>query len=124
MPAQKQPKLEVEEKQGTKAPVTVVRFLISKLAESEDIQQLGDQLYSLVEEHGRKNLLLNFSKVQFTASYFLGKMLGLRQRVLKADGRLALVIKPGSLVEEVFEVCGFLTLFEVYATEEEALQSF
>src|SRR4051794_15427842 len=39
--------------------VTVVSFVDSKIVTEENIQEVGDQLYSLVEDEGHKQLLLN-----------------------------------------------------------------
>jgi anti-anti-sigma factor len=108
-------------------PVTVVRFLVDRLLETEEIEQLGDLLYALVEEHGRKNLLISFGNVQLIGSYLLGKLLGLQRRIKTANGRLALCqIGPdiNSVVHEAFVICGLDRCFPIYVDEQEALQSF
>ncbi len=47
------------------ANVTVVSFVDTKIVTEENIQEVGDQLYSLVEDEGHSQLLLNFGNVQY-----------------------------------------------------------
>ena len=61
--------------------VTVVSFVESKIVTEENIQEVGDQLYSLVEDEGHKNLLLNFGNVQYLSSAALGKLINLKKKV-------------------------------------------
>ena len=48
--------------------VTVVSFVDTKIVTEEQIQEVGEQLYSLVEDEGHKYLLLNFGNVQYLSS--------------------------------------------------------
>ena len=48
--------------------ITVVSFVDTKIVTEENIQEVGDQLYSLVEDEGHKELLLNFGNVQYLSS--------------------------------------------------------
>ena len=45
--------------------VAVVRFVDRKILDEANIQELGQELFHLIEEEDRKNLLLNFSSVEF-----------------------------------------------------------
>jgi anti-sigma B factor antagonist len=45
--------------------VTVVRLTDRKVVDETNIQELGRELFGLVEEDQRKNLLLNFAAVGF-----------------------------------------------------------
>lgn len=107
--------------------VTVVRFLVDRLFETDEIDLLGGLLYGLIEEHKRTNLLLNLGELQACATYMLGKLIGLQGRVKKVNGRLALCRigpKINPVVDEAFEVTGLKRAFHVYLEEQEALQSF
>src|SRR5690606_35083961 len=48
--------------------VTVVSFVESKIVSEESIQEVGEQLYSLVDSEGHRQLLLNFGNVQYMSS--------------------------------------------------------
>ena len=48
-----------------KGEVTIVRFVDRKILDESNIQELGQELFQLVEEENRKNLLLDFTNVEF-----------------------------------------------------------
>lgn len=124
-PPSKRELIAVEDIAGREPKVTIVRLLTTQLHDSEPIQVIGNQLYSLVEEHGRHNLILNLSALQSTITEFLGKLAGLLKRVNAAKGKLALCgisAQQNPVVDEAFEVCGFKTIFKIYASEQEALK--
>ena len=83
--------------------VTVVSFVESKIVTEENIQEVGDQLYSLVEDEGHRNLLLNFGNVQYLSSAALGKLINLKRKAGAVKGKLKLCcIHPDLL--EVFRI--------------------
>ena len=61
--------------------VTVVRFVDRKILDEASIQELGQELFMLVETEKRKKLLLNFAKVDFLSSAALGKLITLDKKV-------------------------------------------
>jgi anti-sigma B factor antagonist len=103
--------------------VTVVSFVESKIVTEENIQEVGDQLYSLVEDEGHKNILLNFGNVQYLSSAALGKLINLKKKVASVKGRLKLCcIHPDLL--EVFRITRLDQVFEIYGDEQSALDKF
>ncbi|MCA1684680.1 MAG: STAS domain-containing protein [Planctomycetia bacterium] len=102
--------------------VTVVSFVDTKIVTEENIQEVGDQLYGLVEE-GHKKLLLNFGNVQYLSSAALGKLINLKKKVGAAKGKLKLCcIHPDLL--EVFRITRLDQVFEIHAEEQAALDKF
>jgi anti-sigma B factor antagonist len=103
--------------------VTVVSFVDSKITTEEDIQEIGEQLYSLVEKEGHRNLLLNFGNVQFLSSAALGKLINLRKKVSAAGGKLKLCCIHTDL-KVVFKITKLDQVFEMYDEEQAALDRF
>jgi anti-sigma B factor antagonist len=103
--------------------VTVVSFVDSKIVSEEAIQEVGDQLYALVDEEGHKNILLNFSNVQFLSSAALGKFINLKKRIGAVKGKLKLCCIHPDLFE-VFRITRLDQVFEIYDDEQEALDKF
>ena len=103
--------------------VTVVSFVESKIVTEENIQEVGDQLYSLVEDQGLKQLLLNFGNVQYLSSAALGKLITLNKKVQQAGGKLAMC-KIAKEILEVFEITKLDKLFKIFKDEQTALQWF
>jgi anti-sigma B factor antagonist len=103
--------------------VTVVKFTDRKILDEQNIQIIGDQLFSLVDELGRRKLLLNFGNVEYLSSAALGKLVALNRKVQAAAGRLVLCsIDPQ--IYEVFKITKLNQLFAIYDEEYEALQAF
>lgn len=103
--------------------VNVVRLKTTRLQSEEVIQVIFDQILAWVNNFGRNNLVLNLAAAEFLPSMALGKMVMLNRRVKSANGRLALCnLTP--LVEQDLDITKLTTIFNIYDTEEEALQSF
>jgi anti-sigma B factor antagonist len=103
--------------------VTVVRFVDRKILDEANIQELGQELFQLIEDEKRKNLLLNFSSVEFLSSAALGKLITLDKRVKAHAGKLKLSnIRPE--IYEVFAITKLNKLFDIKDDEADALASF
>ncbi len=103
--------------------VTVVRFLDRKIIEDINIQELGQELFRLVETDGRDRLLLNFSSVDFLSSAALGKLITLDKKMKAHGGALKLSnIRPE--IYEVFSITKLNRLFDIRKDEAEALAAF
>jgi anti-sigma B factor antagonist len=103
--------------------VTVVNFTDRKILDEQNIQLIGEQLFSLVDESGRKKILLNFGNVEYLSSAALGKLITLNKKLQAAGGRLILCnIDPQ--IYEVFEITKLNKLFNIHKEEQAALQAF
>jgi len=103
--------------------VTVVNFTDRKILDEQNIQLIGEQLFSLVDESGRKKVLLNFGNVEYLSSAALGKLITLNKKLQGVGGRLVLCnIDPQ--IYEVFEITKLNKLFNIQKEEQAALQAF
>jgi len=107
--------------------VTVVNFIDRKILDEQNIQTIGEQLTSLVEEESGqrdcKKFLLNFGNVDFLSSAALGKLIALNKKVKGLGGRLILCnIHPD--IREVFEITRLSTFITIQEDEQTALQAF
>ena len=71
--------------------VAVVHFRDHKIVEDVSIQELGAELFQLVEVQNRTKLLLNFSSVEFLSSAALGKLITLDKKMKAHGGTLKLL---------------------------------
>jgi anti-sigma B factor antagonist len=103
--------------------VTVVNFVDRKILDEQNIQIIGEQLFSLVDELGRRKILLNFQNVEFLSSAALGKLITLNRKLQGVGGRLVMcgIAKE---IREVFEITKLDKLFKIFADEQSALQAF
>jgi len=116
--------------------VIVVSFTDTKIVAEDQIQEVGDELYALVEDSTKKKILLNFGNVQYCSSTVLGKLVSLKRRVDAAKGKLKLCcihdaakgklklccIHPDLLVP--FKLTGLDKVFEIHAEEQAALNKY
>jgi anti-sigma B factor antagonist len=116
-------RIEVTNLTGSAGDVAMVRVLDRKIIDAANIQELGDELFSLVEKESRKNLLLNFASVEFLSSAALNKLIILDKKVKAHTGKMRLCnLKPE--IYEVFAITRLNQLFDIKNTEQEALAGF
>ncbi len=103
--------------------VTVVNFVDRKILDEQNIQIIGEQLFSLVDEEDCKKLLLNFSNVEYLSSAALGKLITLNKKLQNARGKLILC-NIDTQILEVFEITKLDKFFKIMKDEQTALQAF
>ena len=103
--------------------VAVVHFVDKKILDEQNIQMIGDDLFRLVDELGRRKILLNFGNVEFLSSAALGKLITMNRKVQAVRGKLVLCnIDPQ--IYEVFEITKLDRFFNIQKEEQAALQAF
>src|SRR5262245_50177208 len=81
--------------------ITVCKVREREILDEHTIQVIGDQLSMLVDELGRRKVLVNFSNVEKMSSAALGKVTALNRKLKSVGGRLVLCgINP--LIYEAF----------------------
>ncbi len=102
------------------ANISVVRFTDKKIIDPEAIQELGQELFDLVEKDDRKKLVLNFSNVEFLSSAALGKLITFEKKAKRHDAELILSnISPE--IYQVFSITNLDKLFQIKDSEADAL---
>jgi anti-sigma B factor antagonist len=110
-------RLDIEEVGG----VTVATFVDKKILDEGNIQVIGNQLFSLVEDDGRDKIVLDFSSVEYLSSAALGKLITMDKKVKSAKGKLRLcAVRPD--IYEVFAITKLNKLFDMRDTREQALE--
>ena len=103
--------------------VTVARFIDKKILDESNIQIIGNQMFSLVEDDGRRKVLLDFSNVEYLSSAALGKLIVMDKKIKAAQGKLSMcAVRPEIL--EVFKITKLDSLFSIYDSREQALEGF
>ena len=100
--------------------VTVAKFLDKKILDENNIQLIGNQLFGLVDDDGRRKIVLDFSNVEYLSSAALGKLITMNKKVVDAGGKLRLcAIRPD--IYEVFAITRLNKVFDIKDTQEQAL---
>lgn len=103
--------------------VTIVVFNEPMVLDSLQVQQIGEELYRLVDAKACRKLILDLSKVQMLSSAALGVLINLKK---KADTIKGKVVLCGVRKEpmKVFTITHLNKVFDMKQTEEEALSVF
>ena len=62
--------------------VTIAKFIDKKILDETNIAEIGNQLFGLVDEDGRKRIILDFTVVEYLSSAALGKMITMDKNCL------------------------------------------
>jgi len=103
--------------------VTVVGFKDVSILDVVTIQNIGRELYGLVEEREKRKLVLDFSDVRFLSSQALGVLLTLRRKADQAQTEIVLCGIRKELTR-VFEITNLNRLFAFFEVLEQALAHF
>ncbi len=114
-----QPELKVTYSDG----VCVVEFADRKILEELSINQIGEELTRLAEQHQPTNMLLDFKNVEHLSSAALGMLITLHKRIVDLGGQLKLTdIKPQ--IYEVFKITRLNKVFDIHDSAAKAKASF
>ena len=114
-----QQRIDIEEVDG----VTVAKFTDKKILDEANIQVIGNNLFALVDEDGRRKIVLDFTLVEYLSSAALGKLITLDKKVKQAKAKLRLCgIRPE--IYEVFAITRLDKIFDIKPTQAEALEGF
>ena len=103
--------------------IAVVNFVDKKILDEQNIQMIGDDLFRLVDELGRRKVLLNFGNVEFMSSAALGKLITLHRKLQAVQGKLVLCHIAKSIME-IFEITKLNKMFSITPDQHAGLQAF
>ena len=84
-------------------------------------KDIESSLIKLIEEGARK-IICDMSKTEYISSAGLRVFLSVAKRLQKLYGKIVLcLLQPR--VREVFEMAGFIQIFQIYSSQEEAIQA-
>jgi len=97
--------------------VTIVTFEEETILEDQQIRKLERALMPVIRKNVDKRLVLNFAKVKFMSSAFLGLLVKVHKRVVEADGHLQL-FNLDPKIRKVFEITQLVKVFDIVRSEE------
>src|SRR5438876_296512 len=92
---------------------TVVHFTDRKILDEQNIQIIGEQLFSLVDELGRRKLLLNFGNVEYLSSAALRKLVTLNKKLNAVGGQLILC----NLAPQIYDILVITKLDKLFSIQ-------
>lgn len=103
--------------------VTRVEFVDRNILDEANIQQIGDEISSIIDATPELRLLISFNNVDHLSSAALGTLITINNKIKSRGGQLRLAdIDPQ--IYEVFVITKLNRLFEIHDSSEEAQASF
>jgi len=103
--------------------VVQVRFVDRNILDEANIQRIGEEIVSVIEQRDRPKLLINFENVDHLSSAALGTLITINNKVRARSGQLRLAeIDPQ--IYEVFVITKLNKLFDIHESADDALASF
>ncbi|MDQ7024513.1 MAG: STAS domain-containing protein [Anaerolineae bacterium] len=103
-------------------PVTLVE--VSGRVDSMSANQFGDKLTEQIDD-GKILLVLDLSGVEYMSSAGLREIVTSLKKAKKAQGKGDLrLAQPSQRVREVLEMSGLDTIFRIYSTQDDAINSY
>lgn len=116
-------RIQVSQISGSAGNVSLVRFTDRRIIDAANIQELGEELFGLVEKEGARTLVLSFGTVDFLSSAALNKLIMLNTKLKAAQGKMRLCgLKPE--IHEVFVITKLIKVFDIKSDENDALAGF
>ena len=100
--------------------VGVVSFRTSRILDQSNVQQLGDELETLVKKHRLQKVVINFENIHYMSSAVMGKLVSLFKQ-LNAEGGDLRLCRISDSIYEIFKIMRFDKLFKICDTEDDAV---
>jgi anti-sigma B factor antagonist len=117
IPARMTPHLTVQ--QIDKA--TVVEFRTASLMDPLDLQNVSDQLYDLVDNQDKRQVILDFEKVQYLSSQAIGIVLNLNKKLGALKGSRLVLCGVGPRLMELVRITRLDRVLTIKPTQKESL---
>lgn len=102
--------------------VVHVEFVDRNILDEANIQQIGEEITSLIDAETEPKLVISFSNVDHLSSAALGTLITIHNRMKGKRGQLRLAnIDPQ--IYEVFVITKLNKLFDIHETTEQAAAS-
>lgn len=100
-----------------------VEFIDRNILDEANIQQIGEEINSIIEGGEAPRLLISFANVDHLSSAALGTLITVNNKIKTRKGQLRLAnIDPQ--IYEVFKITKLDKLFSIHQSTEAALASF
>ena len=103
--------------------ITMITINDKRLVDEKDVEELGEELFSVARMRGKNKILLNWKNVEFCSSFFLGKLFKLNRIIQAGRGKLVFCLVPGE-IWEVFKATSLNVIFDVRKTQLDGILAF
>jgi len=101
---------------------TIATITEEKILEEKDIRELQESVFSIIEQAGQINLILDFRNVKFLSSSVLGLLIRISKKVYEKNGQLRLC-NINKKINEIFKITRLNRIFDIYPDLERATEA-
>ena len=101
---------------------TVVEFKTASLMDPQILEEIGQELYRLVDEEDRRRLILDFEKVQYLSSQAIGIVLNLNKKLGALKNSKFVLCGVGPKLLELLKITRLDRILTVKPTQKEAVK--
>ncbi len=101
---------------------TVVEFKTPSLMDPMILEEIGQELYRLVDEEDRRHLILDFEKVQYLSSQAIGIVLNLNKKLGALKNSKFVLCGVGPKLLELLKITRLDRILTVKPTQKEAVK--
>jgi anti-sigma B factor antagonist len=103
--------------------IAMIRFLDPRVTNPLEIEDLGRQLYQVLEFKNCSKLVIDFSPVEFLSSATIGKLISLNRKAKQCKASLRLCGMRQE-IRDVFRLCNLERVFDIRLDQAAAIASF
>ena len=100
---------------------TVVEFQTDSLTHPLEIERIGHALYRLVEQDGKRSVLLDFTRVKYLSSQAIGIILTLNKKLSQFEDAAVVLCGVGTQLMQLLKITRLDQLLKIAPTQAEAL---
>ena len=101
---------------------TVVEFKTTSLMDPQILEEIGKELYRLVDEEDKRRLVLDFEKVQYLSSQAIGIVLTLNKKLTALKNSKFVLCGVGPKLLELLKITRLDRILTVKPTQREAVK--
>jgi anti-sigma B factor antagonist len=106
----------------TRGDILIVQFTAPAIGTAGNVQQLADDLHTLIEQTQPAKLIIDFARVSFFSSQMLGLLVDIWRRLKDCGGKLVISgINPN--LTRVFRITNLDKVFEFYPDADAAVRA-
>jgi anti-sigma B factor antagonist len=103
---------------------SVIEFRTASLMDPIILEEIGRELYRLVDEEDRRKLVLDFERVQYLSSQAIGIVLTLNKKLSALKGSKMILCGVGPKLMELLKITRLDRILTVKPTQHEAVKVF
>ena len=100
---------------------TVVEFKTASLMDQLDLQNISDHLYELVDKQDKRQIILDFERVQYLSSQAIGIVLTMNKKLGALKNTKLVLCGVGPRLMELVKITRLDRVLTIKPTQKEAL---